>query len=165
MGRQMTAGWSQMAIFARYVVSRIRCIFKRKLLQDANRKPYASYRMVSRSVTMKIKWVLWRFWCSTNGQKLVGVIAGFGLFGIRPKADFVKRTAIGVMINHIGLLHIFRFASVARVLSALLNFLVYLSWDCTLDPPISLTVMKWSYYNWLHLFTDYFIWYLCKNLY
>ena len=37
-----------------------------------------------------------------------GVIAGFGLFGIRPKADFGKRTAIGVMINHrpIGLLHI-----------------------------------------------------------
>jgi len=35
-----------------------------------------------------------------------GVIAGFGLFGIRPKADFRKRTAIGVMINHIGLLHI-----------------------------------------------------------
>jgi len=28
-----------------------------------------------------------------------GVIAGFGLFGIRPKTDFGKRTAIGVMIN------------------------------------------------------------------
>jgi len=32
-----------------------------------------------------------------------GIIAGFG---IRPKADFGKRTAIGVMINDIGLLHI-----------------------------------------------------------
>jgi len=49
------------------------CILETKLLQDGNRKPYASYRMVSRSMTMKIKWVLWRFRCSPNDRKLLAL--------------------------------------------------------------------------------------------
>jgi len=41
------------AIFDQYVViSRKRCILDTKLLYDGNRKPYASYRMVSLSMTL-----------------------------------------------------------------------------------------------------------------
>ena len=41
------------AIFDQYVViSRERCILDTKLLWDGNRKPYASYRIVSLSMTL-----------------------------------------------------------------------------------------------------------------
>jgi len=41
------------AIFDQYVViSRKRCISDTKLLWDGNRKPYASYQMVSLSMTL-----------------------------------------------------------------------------------------------------------------
>jgi len=46
-------GWAFSAIFDQYVViSRKRCILDTKLLWDGNRKPYASYRMVSLSMTL-----------------------------------------------------------------------------------------------------------------
>ena len=45
------------AIFDKYVViSRKRCILDTKLLWDGNRKPYASYRMVSLSMTLSDPW-------------------------------------------------------------------------------------------------------------
>jgi len=46
-----------LAIFDQYVViSRKRCILDTKLLWDGNRKPYASYRMVSVSMTLSDPW-------------------------------------------------------------------------------------------------------------
>jgi len=49
----MRVGWVFSAIFDQYVViSRERCILDTKLLWDSNRKPYASYRMVSLSMTL-----------------------------------------------------------------------------------------------------------------
>jgi len=49
----MKVGWVFSAIFDQYVViSRKRCILDTKLLWDGNRKPYASYRMVSASMTL-----------------------------------------------------------------------------------------------------------------
>jgi len=45
------------AIFDQYVVIfRKRCILDTKLLWDGNRKPYASHRMVSLSMTMSDPW-------------------------------------------------------------------------------------------------------------
>jgi len=45
------------AIFDQYVViSRKKCILDTKLLWDGNRKPYASYRMVSLSMTLSGPW-------------------------------------------------------------------------------------------------------------
>ena len=50
---QMRVGWFFSAIFDQYVViSRKRCILDTKLLWEGNRKPYASYRMVSLSMTL-----------------------------------------------------------------------------------------------------------------
>jgi len=52
-------GWGRLfsAIFDQYVViSWKRCILDTKLLQDGNRKPYASYRMVSLSMTFSDPW-------------------------------------------------------------------------------------------------------------
>jgi len=50
---QMRVGWVFSAIFDQYVViSRKRCILDTKLLWDGNRKPYASYRIVSVSMTL-----------------------------------------------------------------------------------------------------------------
>jgi len=54
-------------------------------------------------MTTKIKWGFMAISMFDKRPEAFGVIDGFG---IRPKADFGKRTAIGVMINHIGLLHI-----------------------------------------------------------
>jgi len=49
----MRMGWVFSAIFNQYVViSRKRCMLDTKLLWDGNRKPYASYRMVSLSMTL-----------------------------------------------------------------------------------------------------------------
>ena len=49
----MRVGWVFSAIFDQYVViSRKWCILDTKVLWDANRKPYASYRMVSLSMTL-----------------------------------------------------------------------------------------------------------------
>ena len=46
-------GWVFSTIFNQYVViSRKRCILDTKLLWDGNGKPYASYRMVSLSMTL-----------------------------------------------------------------------------------------------------------------
>jgi len=54
---QMRVGWVFSAIFDQYVViSRKRCILNTKLLWDGNRKPYASYRMVSLSMTLSDPW-------------------------------------------------------------------------------------------------------------
>ena len=50
---QMREGWVFSAIFDQYVViSRKRCILDTKLLWGGNRKPYASYRMASLSMTL-----------------------------------------------------------------------------------------------------------------
>jgi len=52
----MRVGWVFLAIFDQCVViSRERCILDTKLLWDGNRKPYASYRMVSVSMTLGFK--------------------------------------------------------------------------------------------------------------
>ena len=49
----MRGVWVSSTIFNQYVViSRKRCILDTKLLWDGNRKPYASYRMVSLSMTL-----------------------------------------------------------------------------------------------------------------
>ena len=49
----MRVGWVFSATFDQYVViSRKRCILDTTLLWDGNRKPYASYRMVSLSMTL-----------------------------------------------------------------------------------------------------------------
>jgi len=54
---QMRVGWVFSAIFDQYVViSPKRCILDTKLLWDSNRKPYASYRMVSLSMTLSDPW-------------------------------------------------------------------------------------------------------------
>jgi len=54
---QMRVGWVFSAIFDQNVViSRKRCILDTKLLWDGNRKPYASYRMVSLSMTLIDPW-------------------------------------------------------------------------------------------------------------
>jgi len=54
---QMRVGWVFSAIFDQYVViSRKRCILDTMLLWDGNRKPYASYRMVSVSMTLSDSW-------------------------------------------------------------------------------------------------------------
>jgi len=49
----MRVGWVFSSIFYQYVViSREWCILDTKLLWNGNRKPYASYRMVSLSMTL-----------------------------------------------------------------------------------------------------------------
>ena len=49
----MRVGWVFSAIFDQYVViSRERFILDTKLLWDGNRKPYASYRIMSLSMTL-----------------------------------------------------------------------------------------------------------------
>ena len=54
---QMRVGWVFSAIFDQYVIiSRKWCILDTKLLRDGNRKPYASYRMVSLSMTLSDPW-------------------------------------------------------------------------------------------------------------
>jgi len=116
----MTVGWSKMAIFTRYVViSRIRCILKRKLLQDANSKPHASYRMVSHSMTMKIKWVLWRFRCSTNDRKLLAssLVSAYAQKQTSGNLNCHKRHDKRYRPTS-------HFVLQARVLSVLLSFLV-----------------------------------------
>ena len=53
-------GWGRLVFSAIFdqcvVISRKRCILDTKLLWDGNRKPYASYRMVSLSVTLSDSW-------------------------------------------------------------------------------------------------------------
>jgi len=54
---EMRVGWVFSAIFDQYVViSRKRCILDTKLLWYGNRKPYASYRVVSVSMTLSDPW-------------------------------------------------------------------------------------------------------------
>jgi len=54
---QMRLGWVFSAIFDQYVViSRKQCILDTMLLWDGNRKPYASYRMVSVLMTLSDPW-------------------------------------------------------------------------------------------------------------
>jgi len=54
---QMRVGWVFSAIFDQYVVISLkRCILDTKLLWDGNRKPYASYRIVSLSMTLSDPW-------------------------------------------------------------------------------------------------------------
>jgi len=118
------------AIFDKYVViSRKRCILHTKLLWDGNRKPYASYRMVSFSMTLSDPWP---------------VFQGQGSFKRRvsPKRRILQtqllyRTLIGIGKLSIGKLAIQvttplllhkpckRFASVARVCQRQLAFLVF----------------------------------------
>ena len=53
---EMRVGWIFSAIFEYVVISRKRCILHTTLLWDGNRKPYASYRMVSLSMTLSDPW-------------------------------------------------------------------------------------------------------------
>ena len=67
---QMRVGWVFSAIFDQYVViSRKWCILDTKLLWHGNRKPYASYRLVSLSMTLSDPWP--RFQGHGSFKKLV----------------------------------------------------------------------------------------------
>jgi len=125
----MTVGLSKMAIFARYVaISRIGCILETKLLQDLNRKPFASYLMVSHSMNMKIKWVLLQFRCSPNDRKLLALSLVLAYAQKQTSRNLNCDSRHKLTITDILKAYFtFRFASIARVLSALLNFLFFYS--------------------------------------